>query len=236
MDTILRGACPDLTHEDHVRDLLKMFGSSPQGLHAMYLPPAPSSSSRDNPKQKPLALLAEGFMNKQLLSVAELQSLMNRIGHVIDKRTRWDAIPSAAIESSNLLQEGVVSKKVSLLRWSQYAILEAMTTAWFGEVIYELSSTVLPDMIRLDHEIWKLFYQLPRPWSSVGHDAAASLRSCLLKYVQLDPSKKKDRCWAAQVAEEEMRARGIAEEDMASHLLMVFWGCVFPVAFDLIAS
>lgn len=218
---------PGLTHTEHLRDLLKVFRTSPRAIVEMYQSPSPdlltSKGILPNSKHKPMAFLAEDIMSKQLLPNALFDDLLSRSLHFINIRTQWEEIPVSAVLDASVDN----SKTVSLLRWAQYTIIEALTTAWFGAAIWDLSSTIIGDMIDLDEDIWKLFYQIPKPWSSNVQVAQDRLHRCFLKYIRLHPSQKEDRSWAARVSEDEMRLRGTSEEDMASQLTMVFWGYIY---------
>lgn len=218
----------EITHTDHVRDLLKMFGSSPHGLLTLYESPSAellgNSEALPNPRHKPMALLGEDLMKKQLLPTTRFDQLACRMLEIVDSRIQWDTIPMPAMLNLSTDND---QRTVSLLKWAQYTILEGMTTAWFGAAIWNLSSTIVEDILQLDEGIWKLFYKLPKPWSSDASAAQDRLRHCVLKYVQLHPSQKEDRSWAARVTENEMRLRGLSETDMSCQLLMVFWGYVF---------
>jgi hypothetical protein len=229
--TIMSGH-PGLDNTEHLRDLLKAFRTSPRGIVQTFQHPSPDISASGgilpNSKQKPMALLAEDIMGKQLLQNARFDDLMSRVLDFIDIRTQFETIPSSAVLNASVDN----NKTVSLMKWAQYTMIEAVTVSWFGAAIWDISSTITTDMICLDGDIWKLLYQFPRLWSRDVQAALDRLHHCFLKYVRLHPSQKADQSWAARVTEEQLRLRALSDEDIAAQLMMVFWGYVY-LLFDM---
>jgi hypothetical protein len=229
---ILRGL-PEITHEDHVKDLFKVFGSVPSALTKLYQESSPSLPRFiANPTNKPMALLAEDILHKQLLPLGFLSCIEPRLLDIISSHCKWENIPQAVIHHSSSTQN---TRTVRLQRWTQEIFLDSMITGFFGEAIWALSPTIKDDLLILDANIWKLFFGLPRWLSKDTVEAQERLRYCLVRYVQLPESARLDRSWSTKVGEEEMRARSLQDEDIACVLLSILWGYVsFAWAFHRI--
>jgi hypothetical protein len=221
--TVLRGS-PELTHTEHIQGLLRALGCSKFGVGEMHhASRSKVSGPGDNvghPARVPFVLAAESLMRKQLLHRSLSQDLLTRTLQVLDMQTRWDGIEAVAVLQTS---KDARQKTVSLSKWAQGAMIRAIATAWFGAAIWDLSPTIIDDLVYLDHSLWKLVFRLPRPFAKDVQATRDRLRRCFVKYLRLSPSMKEDQCWAAKASEMEMRTRGMGEEDIACYMLMVFW-------------
>ncbi|KAL4935821.1 hypothetical protein BDV06DRAFT_233925 [Aspergillus oleicola] len=102
----------------------------------------------------------------------------------------------------------------------------------------QLSPSLIDDHIRVDHDLWRLLFRIPTPFAREVYAARARVHRCLVAFLRLPDSEKRDQSWAIEAATAEMRSRGMSEEDMASYLLMVFWATnanTFKIVFWLTA-
>lgn len=60
--------------------------------------------------------------------------------------------------------------------------------------------------------------------------ARDKIRNALLKYIQIPQSQRSGEAWFTKAMENEMRALGISENDIATMLVTIYWGLaiLFP--------
>ncbi|KAL4923645.1 cytochrome P450 [Aspergillus undulatus] len=230
---------PDIIHTEHIKDLLHGLGCSGPGI-----------SEIDNDHQSTISVsggkvivtnrpslykVAEELMKKQLLDRNLGNELLARTLKVLETQARWGGIGTPTLLDAS---EDGQNLTVSLWKWAQVASIRAITTAWFGNAIWELSPSIIDDHIQVDHGLWQLLFRIPKPFAREVYAARARVQHCLVEFLRLPESKKGDQSWAIKAAVAEMRIRGMSEEDMASYLLMVFWATnanTFKIVFWLIA-
>ncbi|KAE8131909.1 cytochrome P450 [Aspergillus pseudotamarii] len=218
---------PQVSHKEHLKSLLMGLGCSELGISEM--------DHDSQPKAPALVLVAEEFMRKQLLERSLSTELLARSLEVLESHVRWDAINAPTLLRTS---EDEQERTVSLWKWAQTAIIRAVATAWFGDSIWNLSPSIVEDLVCLEMDLWKLLFKLPQPCGKKVRAARARMRRCLIEYMRLPPSSQSDQCWAVKNAVPEMRRRRLSEDDMASYLLMVLWGSnanIFKLGFWLLA-
>ena len=218
---------PDISHDDHMRFLLRVFGGSPGAIDHLYQTPSLElqSSRQINSRlqHKPLAVLAFGLIEKELLAPDLSRNIHAKFWQSITRQTLWDSIPPSAVRAYHAKAS---HRDVSLLRWSQCCVLEGVITAFFGEVIWTLSPTLLDDVTELNVDYSKILFQLPKSWAPQVHLARERLLDCFVRYLHLPQSQKADQSWSVRTVESELRSSNIEDKDKASLLLMMSWGCV----------
>ncbi|KAL4919575.1 cytochrome P450 [Aspergillus aurantiobrunneus] len=217
---------PQLTHTEHLKNLLMGLGCSPSGITEI--------DTGSQPKGPPLVLVAEDLMRKQLLERSLSTEILARSLDVLEREVRWENINSPVLLHTS---EDGQERTVSIWKWAQTAIMRAVTESWFGSSIWSLSPYIVEDLVCLENSLWKLLFKLPRPVGADVRLSRARVKRCLVEYMRLPLAKRSDGCWAVQSSIVEMRRRKISEDDMASYLLMVLWGSnanVFKLGFWLL--
>lgn len=204
---------PEILHVEHLKNLLMGLGCSKMGISEMDM--------GSEPKAAPLVLVAEGLMRKQLLEKSLSAESLARSLDILECNLRWYDMDDSVIISGTSRGS---DRTVSLWRWAQIAIIRAVTTSWFGESIWDLSPSVVEDLVCLEHELWKLLFKLPGAYVKDVQAARDRLCRCLVDYISLPQAAQIGQSWAVKNAIEEMRRRRLHEDDMASYLLMILWG------------
>ncbi|KAI9368587.1 cytochrome P450 [Aspergillus egyptiacus] len=212
---------PEITHTEHIKDLLNGLGCSDAGISEI--------DQGGQPK------VAEELMRKQILDKSLGNDLLARTLNVLETQTCWEGLQAPTLLG---ISEDGQERTVSLWRWAQEAGIRTITTAWFGSTIWDLSPSIIDDHVCLDNDLWKLLFRLPQPFARDVYAARGRLQRCLIEFLRLPECKKKDQSWAVKTAVAEMKTRGMSEEDMASYLLMVSWAInanTFKIVFWLFA-
>ncbi|KAL2827745.1 cytochrome P450 [Aspergillus cavernicola] len=230
---------PDMIHTEHIKDLLHGLGCSGPGISEIDHDHQSKVSVSDGKvaltNHPSLYKVAEELMKKQVLDRHLGNGLLTRTLEVLETQIRWGGIEASTVLGTS---EDGRELTVSLWRWAQVASIRTITTAWFGNAIWELSPSIIDDHMHVDHGLWKLLFRIPKPFAREVYAARTRVQRCLVGFLRLPESEKEDQSWAVKAAVEEMRSRGMSEEDMASYLLMVFWAInanTFKIVFWLVA-
>ncbi|KAJ5633331.1 cytochrome P450 [Penicillium lividum] len=217
-----------LNHAEHLKNLLMGLGCSNIGISEM--------DQDSKPKALPLVLVAEDLMRRQLLEKDLSTELLARTLEVLESNVSWNGIDASALLRTSEHRE---EQTVSLWNLAQIAIMRAVTTSWFGNSIWNLSPCIVEDLVCLEKDLWKLLFKLPQPCGKEVRAARTRMKRCLVEYMRLPPASQQDQCWAVKSSIEEMKRRGLSEDDMASYLLMMLWGSnanIFKLCFWLPAQ
>ncbi|KAL4965439.1 cytochrome P450 [Aspergillus stella-maris] len=230
---------PDLVHTEHIKDLLHGLGCSGAGISEIdnnYQTNKNVSNGKVALTNHPsLYKVAAELMKKQLLDRDRGNELLVRTLKVLETQVRWGELDASVVLDTSPDGSEVT---VSLCKWAQVASIRAIATAWFGNAIWQLSPSLIDDHLRVDHDLWKLLFKIPKPFAREVYAARARVHRCLVAFLRLPDSEKRDQSWAIEAAVAEMRSRSMSEEDMASYLLMVFWATnanTFKIVFWLTA-
>ncbi|EDN95674.1 hypothetical protein SS1G_11553 [Sclerotinia sclerotiorum 1980 UF-70] len=200
-----------LTFDGFIKDFFKKEGVTPEAIEIMFTKQAKS-------QKKVLAHAGEDFFKQQLQPGGHLQPLFNSIQMKISEVIQWDKLSQKAVIST--IQS---TKKVSLLAFCHEMLVKPVSTAVFGNVLYEVEPNLSEIYRKFDDNSWKMNYELPRLVAPDVYDAKDEIRSVMLRYIQLPSERRSDAAWILHALENELRGAGISEEDIASFFFGPFW-------------
>lgn len=214
----------DLTFHELIKDMMKHFGATSAGMEAMWAPSSPSLDATEglqpNPLHRPLAHLSEGFMRSQLHPGPLFDELQSETLKLLNEKCTWSGMSTESILSSSA---DTKERKISLLRWTRWTVIECSSRAFFGPALLDMDSTLLEHFSYFEDDIWQLLYRIPKPWSNRMQKSKAKIHHAILKYIKLPSWRRDNACWLVKTTIKESRARNIGDNDLATNLTMVFW-------------
>lgn len=200
-----------LTFDGFIKDFFKKEGVTPEAVNIMF-------TKQAKRQKKVLAHAGEDFFRQQLQPGGHLQPLFNSIQAKISDYIGWDNIsPKTVISTSGS------TKTVSLLGFCHEVLVKPVSTAVFGNVLYEVEPGLSDIFRKFDDNSWKMNYELPRLVAPDVYNAKDEIRSAMLKYIKLPVDSRRDAAWIIHALEDELRGGGISEEDIASFFFGPFW-------------
>lgn len=215
-----------LTTHEHILDMMTRFGTTVSGLEAMQKPPSPSMldspTLQPNRLHRPLAVLCEAFMKKQLNPGRYLDGIQSSYLSILHQRLCWERMsPKAVLASTD------TRRTISLLEWTRRSLVEAGTVAIFGSSLLKIDPLFVNHFFEFEDMIWKLLYRIPRPWSNDMLAAKDRMHRAMIAYLSQPKEQRADCCWLVSTLETEMKIRNITDHDIARNLMLVHWLYVY---------
>ncbi|OJD29373.1 cytochrome p450 [Diplodia corticola] len=230
-----------LTFDRYVNDIMVQIGLTPEAIAKMWQH-QPSGARKGpmvpNPGRKPLVHLSEAIFKHQLHPGPQLDELQDVLLGRMHEVMSWEAMTlSSRVVLGHQQQNG--RRRVSLLEWIKFAMLEGATRAFFGGALLDkVDGGLLDDFAAFDDQSWKLVYRLPPPWSTAMGRSLRRVRASFTRYFEMPMEQRGDACWMVRALESEMAAAGIAPPDIAANLFLLYWvinGNAWKLAFWVVA-
>ncbi|KAF7586369.1 hypothetical protein BBP40_009015, partial [Aspergillus hancockii] len=212
-----------LSFNEFVQAMMRACGNTESCVQTMYNPLPKDKEGFPNPHGKPLATLARHMHMNQLYPGDNLDFLENRFMNWFDPRMTLDGLRrecSYAIDATSI-DEGVA---LPLMKWCSDYFTRAGQLAYFGPVLDDIDPTLPETFIVFDEASWQVLYQYPEFLAAEMKGARDTIQRALKKYIQVPQSERHGDAWFTKAMEDEMRALGISEDDIATMLVTIYWG------------
>lgn len=201
--------------------MMRACGNTESCVQAMYKPLSTDKEGFPNPHGKPLATLARGMHIHQLYPGERLDSLEHQFLTFFDKHLNLDQLQKACPYAIASTQTDVV---LPLMEWCSDAFTRAGQRAYFGDSLAQLDPTLTKTFIIFDELSWQVLYQYPDWLANEMKNARNTIQRALLKYIQLPQSQRTGDAWFTKAMENELRALNMSEDDIATMLVIIYWG------------
>ncbi|KAK3303785.1 putative cytochrome p450, partial [Chaetomium strumarium] len=215
-----------LSFNEFVQAMMRACGNSESCVRAMYTPLPRDKAGFPNPHGKPLATLARQMHIHQLYPGDNLDFLERQfydwfVAHLesVDVIRRF--CPYATAEPTTSNKNSVV---VPLMEWCSDFFTRAGQKAYFGDALAGIDPELTSVFIVFDELSWQVLYQYPSFLAREMKAARDRIQRALLKYIQIPQAQRTGDAWFTKAMENEMRALGISEEDIATMLVTIYWG------------
>lgn len=209
-----------------VQELMLSCGTSARSVDDMGKRPPPYTREtrlfHSNPSGKSVIQLAIDFHHIQLLpgpnSKANdlIQKFLKRIAYSLT----WERVYNDARVFSKQSYEIVEG---SLLEWCGKVLVEAGTTTYYGQSLWEIEPDLLDIFYTFDHGMWKILFHYPRVFSRDAFAARDRLINAVDRYFALPKDQRKDESWFTDALEAEQRSIGMSEREMAATVIIIFF-------------
>ncbi|GJN80327.1 hypothetical protein PLIIFM63780_003853 [Purpureocillium lilacinum] len=210
-----------LSFNEFVQAMMRACGNTEFCVKAMYNPLPTDKDGFPNPHGKPLATLARQMHIHQLYPGDRLDFLENSFLEWFDYRMHLDRLHEAcpyAIRSTN---RDIV---LPLMEWCSDFFTKAGQRAYFGDALSGIDPKLTKTFIIFDELSWQVLYQYPDFLAGEMKGARDAIQKALKKYIQMPQSQRSGDAWFTKAMENEMRALGISEDDIATMLVTIYWG------------
>jgi hypothetical protein len=193
----------------------------------MYKPLSKDKPGFPNPHGKPLATLARQMHIHQLYPGDNLDFLEKQFLDWVEPRLTMDALKREcpyAVQSdlpAAKKDDGIV---LPLMQWCSDYFTRAGQRAYFGPALDGIDPKLPQTFITFDELSWQVLYQYPDFLAGEMKSARNAIQRALKKYIQLPQETRQGDAWFTKAMENEMRALGISEDDIATMLVTIYWG------------
>ena len=209
-----------------VYELSIQFGVSPEGTAKIHGKPASSEDDVvctklqiKNPQLKTLQHLNSEFFKKQLHPGDQYDTMLAKYTKSFDCSLHPKNLRSALPELS-----GCDRTVKSLLHWTRDTFMASSLEILFGNRIQELDPNVIKKFLIFDEDNWKVWYRWPVPGRT--YKAKNSVIETLRAYLNLQHEQRPGATFLIKIIEDSQRALGLSDQDIATNLMIIFWGYV----------
>jgi hypothetical protein len=202
-----------LSFEEFVQKLMRTNGNDEATIKNIYSPLPTDKSGFPNPEGLSLGVLAQRMHVHQLHPGENMAILQRKAQHWINNNLRFNSFAKqcgyAASKSSDFIQ-------LPLYEWTSDYFVRLGQYVYFGDVLHQINPDCATDYIVFDEVIWKMLYGYPsflcRDMIVPRNRMMASLKA----YFQLPSAHRRDQAaWIINAMEDEMRAIGVDDENLA---------------------
>ncbi|KAL4786384.1 cytochrome P450 oxidoreductase [Aspergillus varians] len=214
-----------LSFNEFVQAIMRGCGCSEPCVQAMYADLPKEKAGFPNPHGKPLGTLARQMHINQLYPGDNLDFLEKQFLHWIEPRMNMDGLrecPYATAHAEN--NDGKDHVVLPLLQWCSDFFARAGQRAYFGPELEKLDDSLPRTFIAFDELSWQILYQYPDFLAGKMKSSRDAIQRVLKQYFRIPQEKRHGDAWFTKAMEDEMRALGIGEDDIATMLVTIYWG------------
>ena len=211
-----------LSYENFLRGIMSEFGTSAQGVEKILQRKPIYSNGNPVNKFQSISQIAHDLQVRQTQGndlkilgeyfCAFLQEIL-----VVETMTARNANVSAIDESDR-------SCILSLRRFTAEVFINGGQKAYFGEALSAINPSLPYRLIEFDELSWQVFYQYPKYLRRRLNKVSEEILDSLRKYLELPTEKRQGKAWFTIALEKEYRKADMTNEDIASQMLLLYWG------------
>ncbi|RYP26191.1 hypothetical protein DL767_008143 [Monosporascus sp. MG133] len=174
-----------------------------------------------NPEGQALGYFVRDMRHHQLFPGQNLDLLEKAMLNWFNRHLRLPVLQTLCASCTASTSECVI--EVPLVKWRSELFTRAGEVAYFGDTLEKIEPNMATTFLEYDDLSWQVLYQYPRIFSSKMHTAMDRIQEIFLRYFEVPQGKRQGDAWFTKAVEDECRALGISEHDMARFMGTVYW-------------
>ena len=216
-----------LTFDKYIRDMMVAIGVTSSGLDKWWRIQAANGSrgltGNVHAVYRTPAHVGESFVKGHLNPGKQLDDIQMGLLKRIDNHLSCD-VP--AVESASVRAMARDRGKTSLLWWCREILIDSATRTFFGDRLLQMDPDIISTFIKFDDLNWQFILKYPAVLSKEMTTARNRVIKSLTTYFQQNREKRSGASGLILALENEMRAQGLTDEDVAALLMLTFWAYV----------
>ncbi|OJZ85868.1 hypothetical protein ASPFODRAFT_189631 [Aspergillus luchuensis CBS 106.47] len=216
-----------LSFNEFVQAMMRACGNTEFCVQAMYKPLPKQKAGFPNPHGKPLATLARQMHIHQLYPGDNLDFLEKQFLDWVEPKLNIAGLQRECpyhVRASNGNDKDTNAIVLPLMEWCSDFFTRAGQEAYFGPELAKVDPSLPKTFIVFDELSWQVLYQYPDFLAGEMKAARDAIQRALKKYIQMPQEDRHGDAWFTKAMENEMRALGISEDDIATMLVTIYWG------------
>lgn len=219
-----------LTFDEFYRQVFVSMGTSRQGVSKLFASSLKQTKGVEDSHQKPAAQILREMQISQLQPGANLDALELAELAYLDRQMQ----PSILLKSPLRYHTGSgvhgpfneeEAVELPLMQWCLDIATRAAQEALFGKALDRIDPNLPQRFLEFDNLSWKMLYQFPGFMARDLLEQRDYLRGVLQTFCDLPSHERNDaQAWVINSTEEKCRSLGLPSEDIASILLILYWG------------
>jgi hypothetical protein len=210
-------------------------GVSAANVKKLWDLPSPEKKALNSRVRAPNAMILE-YHWQQLSPGDKYDNLMDR--HIVpdlQKALNWETLR----KHTACLKTATDSVTISLHDWCAETFISNLIRAYCGRKIHEINPNLLKANLVWENTSWKFLYQLPGIFSRDMNSARNEFNQTLQAYFELPRAERQDANDFVTSVEDEMRAAGLNNRELAGVMMLHFWAYVtsrLKLIFDFVLT
>lgn len=212
-----------LSFEEFLIGLMSYLGLTKDTLDAVFQTPLPKDKlGFPNPDGQALGYFVRDMHHHQLFPGQNLKLLETTMAGWFDRHLHISAMEKLCA-SYAVFSPGFTAVEVPVVKWCSEFFTRAGESAYFGDTLQQIEPDMATTFLEYDELSWQVLYQYPRVFSRKMHEAMDRIQNIFLRYFEIPQSQRNGDAWFTKAVEDECRALGISDHDMARFMVMVYW-------------
>ncbi|KAK8080335.1 cytochrome p450 [Apiospora hydei] len=204
-----------LSFDEFVQDFIRSAGLSESAVQACFLQRlAKEKSGFPNPSGHPLGILIRQMQVHQLHPGVYQRALEARFLRSFHRQLR--------VEHISHITQAQTSGPISMYKWCADFFTRAGEYAYFGNTLGDIDPDFSKKFYVFDELSWQITYRIPKLFAKKMSAAQNTLQRSLKTYFQIPQSQRDETAWFTTAVEDELRAIGVSDDDIATIFLTVY--------------
>ncbi|ROT42880.1 putative cytochrome P450 oxidoreductase [Sodiomyces alkalinus F11] len=209
-----------LSYEEFVQAMMRILGNSELSVKAMFTPLPKDKSGFPNPHGKSLGILFREMHIHQLFPGKHLDFLEDRFHEYFDEHLHLEKLNEGCHYA---LEKTAGSIVVPLTQWCSDYFVRGGQHAYFGPRLADIDTGLTDAFIVFDELSYQVIYQYPSFLAKEMRTSRDRILQGFRKYLQVPKEERVGDAWFVKAMEDELRAVGMNDEDMAIATLTIYW-------------
>lgn len=218
-----------LTFDEFYRQVFVSMGTSREGVSKLFASSLKQTKAVEDSHQKPAAQILREMQITQLQPGANLDALELAELAYLDRQMQPSILLRNPLRQTRSGVHGALNEEeaveLPLTQWCLDIATRAAQEALFGSALDRIDPNLPQKFLEFDNLSWKMLYQFPGFMASDLLEKRDYLRGVLQTFCDLPSHERNDaQAWVINSTEEKCRTLGLPSEDIASVLLILYWG------------
>ena len=209
-----------LSFEGFLRIIIADFGMAGSGIDKLF-------QKRPNPQSKHETSVADIFHKMQVKQGQgkDLKDFEVHVDAFFQRNLFLDAMMKEKSCQPSFLAPNIENDRaVTLKGWTREVFINCTQALYFGESLAKLNPRLPQILTEFDDLSWQVFYGVPKVFRSRLTHVGNELLETFKLYLQIPQSSRGCKAWFMNALEDEYRAAGLTDSDIASQFLFLYWG------------
>ncbi|KAI1479305.1 putative cytochrome p450 [Daldinia eschscholtzii] len=212
-----------LSFEMFVQDLFRSNGYSEQALKVTYAKLPKDKPGFPNPQGVSFGSFVQQMHMHQLYPGKNLQVLEDNFRNWFDQSLSLPELKRTCSQYAAVGTDGSV--EMLLGQWCSDISIRSGEAAYFGDVLSRINPNLANDFLVFDDLGWQVMYQYPSFLSREMNAARTKVQHTFREYLKVSQGQRSagGAIWLINAMEDEARALGVCNEDIAVLLFNIYW-------------
>ena len=204
---------------------MRACGCSASAVNKMFKVPTSNNGAFPNPSGKHFTSLSHDIHTRQLYPGEKLDIIGNGF---VDHFKNSLVLERLVSEYPYAKQNYSGSTATSLLRMCSEILIDAAQNVYFGPLLSQIDPGLVRTFIDFDDRSWQLLFQVPYLLSTEMHALKDNVVNAFVAYFNIPSHERQGGAWSIEVLEGEMRQLGLTNREIATMIMILYWGSAYP--------